>query len=64
MVGAYERLFELFESGVSPPLHEDRIVQVTTERLLVHTEWRVARARVPSPPRAPQLGQAAPKALP
>lgn len=46
MIGAYERLFELFEGGSSPPLHEDRVVQVTTERLSAHTEWREACARV------------------
>jgi hypothetical protein len=46
MIGAYERLFELFEGGFSPPLHEDRVVQVTTERLSAHTEWREACARV------------------
>lgn len=46
MIGAYERLFELFEGGLSPPLHEDRVVQVTSERLSAHTEWREACARV------------------
>jgi hypothetical protein len=46
MIGAYERLFELFEGGTSPPLHEDRVVQVTTERLSAHTQWREARARL------------------
>ena len=46
MIGAYERLFELFEGGVSPPLDEDRVVQVTTERLSAHTQWREARARL------------------
>jgi hypothetical protein len=46
MIGAYERLFELFEGGASPPLHEDRVVQVTTERLTAHTQWREARARL------------------
>ena len=45
MIGAYERLFELFEGGTSPALHEERVVQVTTERLSAHTEWREARAR-------------------
>ena len=29
MIGAYERLFELFEGGTSPPLDEDRVVAVT-----------------------------------
>jgi len=33
MIRAYERLFELFEGGTPPPLHEERVVQVTTERL-------------------------------
>jgi hypothetical protein len=46
MIGAYERLFELFEGGSSPPLHEDRVVQVASERLSAHTEWREACARV------------------
>lgn len=46
MIGAYERLFELFEGGFSPPLHENRVVQVTSERLSAHTEWREACARV------------------
>lgn len=46
MIGAYERLFELFEGGSTPPLDEDRVVQVTTERLSAHTEWREACARV------------------
>lgn len=46
MIGAYERLFELFESGFSPPLDEERVVQVTSERLSAHTEWREACARV------------------
>ena len=46
MIGAYERLFELFESGSSPPLDENRVVQVTSERLSAHTEWREACARV------------------
>lgn len=46
MIGAYERLFELFEGGTSPALHEERVVQVTTERLSAHTQWREARARV------------------
>jgi len=46
IIGAYERLFELFESGSSPPLDEDRVVKVTSERLSAHTEWREACARV------------------
>jgi hypothetical protein len=45
MIGAYERLFELFEGGTSPPLDEDRVVAVTSERLSAHTEWREAQAR-------------------
>ena len=45
MIGAYERLFELFEGGTSPPLNEDRVVAVTSERLSAHTEWREAQAR-------------------
>ena len=46
MIGAYERLFEMFEGGTSPRLNEERVVRVTTERLSAHTEWREARARV------------------
>ena len=34
------------EGGTSPPLHEERVVQVTTERLSAHTQWREARARL------------------
>jgi hypothetical protein len=45
MIGAYERLFELFEGGTSPPLNENRVVAVTSERLSAHTEWREAQAR-------------------
>jgi hypothetical protein len=45
MIGAYERLFELFEGGTSPPLNEARVVAVTSERLSAHTEWREAQAR-------------------
>jgi hypothetical protein len=36
----------LTEGGTSPPLHEERVVQVTTERLSAHTQWREARARL------------------
>lgn len=46
VIGAHERLFELFEQGTSPPLSDERAARAATERSDAHAEWRSARARV------------------
>jgi hypothetical protein len=46
MIGAHERLFELFIGDTSPPLSEDRAVMALRERSDARYNWRAARARL------------------
>lgn len=46
MIGAHERLFELFLGDTSPPLSDDRVVMALRERSEAHYNWRAARARL------------------
>jgi hypothetical protein len=46
MIGARERLFELFIGDTSPPLSDDRAVTAFRERSDAHYNWRAARSRL------------------
>ena len=43
---AHERLYDLLIGGGSPPLTDDHIIRVLTERSEAFAEWRIARARL------------------
>jgi hypothetical protein len=46
VLSAHERIYDLFQSGSSPPLTDDRAIGALTERSEAFTEWRIARARM------------------
>jgi hypothetical protein len=46
VIGAHERLHELFVGGESPPLSDERVIRALTERSDAHNDWRIARSRL------------------
>ena len=46
VLGAHERLYDIFQPGIAPPLTDDRVIRALTERSEAFLEWRIARARL------------------
>jgi hypothetical protein len=46
ILGAHERLYEIFRAGITPPLTDDRVVRALTERSEAHNDWRSASSRL------------------
>ena len=46
VLGAHERIYDLFQGGRAPPLTDDRAIRALAERGEAFTEWRIARARL------------------
>lgn len=47
VIGAHERLHELFVGGgENPPLSDERVIRALTERSDAHNDWRIARSRL------------------
>jgi hypothetical protein len=46
VLGAHERIYDLFQRGDAPPLADDRAIRALTERSEAFLEWRIARARL------------------
>jgi hypothetical protein len=45
VIGAHERLYELFSDGSSPPTDSAQARQAFAERVEAHADWRTAQAR-------------------
>lgn len=46
VLGAHERIHDLFQQGKAPPLTDDRVTRALTEHNEAFLEWRIARARL------------------
>jgi hypothetical protein len=46
VLGAHERIYDLFQQGKAPPLTDDRVTRALTEHNEAFLEWRIARARL------------------
>jgi hypothetical protein len=46
VLGALERMYDLFQQKDSPLLTDDRVIRALTERSEAFLEWRIARARL------------------
>jgi hypothetical protein len=46
VIGAHERLYELFIGGRSPSLSDERVIRALTERSDAHNDWRISRSRL------------------
>ena len=46
VIGAHERIYELFQGADAPPLTSDRVIRALTERSDAHNEWRIACSRL------------------
>jgi hypothetical protein len=46
VLGAHERMYDLFRGRAAPPLSDDLAIRAITERSEAFLEWRIARARL------------------